>query len=769
MDAFTPSEMRASADTSAPHYQEGSVRALLDTDLITPATRAVLLERLAPHADSPPRFFDAREWATLCAMCRRLIPQPERAAPIQLPADIDERLADDKADGWRYDVLPSDPEAYRRGLRGIDETAEAVFGAPFTTLDATQQDAVLHAVQAGTAPGPTWSALPPKLFFEELLAEITESYYSHPLAFEEIGFAGMADAHGWQTVGLGARAAFEPVPRVSAATASAVTVSATIPHVVVDAQHQDAFVAGCEPGASAWRYAPSEEVDALVVGTGAGGAPLIARLARAGLKVVALEAGRRWDPAKDFATDERAQSKLYWSDERLSAGRDPTHFGRNNSGIGVGGSTLHYTAYVPRPQPDDFRLRSEFGVGADWPLTYAQLEPYFEEVERTLGVSGPASYPWGPPRRTSYPLAPLPLNGAAQLMERGCATLGIQTSPAANAALSGSYYQPGIGWRAACTNRGFCEAGCTTGAKASMDVTFLPLAVAAGAEIRAECFATRIETDARGRVTAVVYHHGGVEHRQRCRAVFLCAGAVETPRLLLLNSLANDSGQVGRNFMAHVGLQLWGRFADEIRPFKGIPGALISEDMHRARDADFVGGYLLQSIGVLPVTYASQVARGRGLWGEPLRAHMRTYNHTAGINVLGDCLPYDENFLELSNELDARGLQKPRIHFSLGENECRMRDHAERSMRRIWAAAGAADVWTYSRTAHTIGTCRMGTDPAAAVVDADCRVFDVPGLYVCDNSVFPSALSVNPALTIMALSLRTADRFLARAREGVAA
>jgi choline dehydrogenase-like flavoprotein len=210
------------------------------------------------------------------------------------------------------------------------------------------------------------------------------------------------------------------------------------------------------------------------------------------MRVVALEAGRHWSPARDFATDERAQSTLFWNDERLSAGDDPLAFGNNNSGTGVGGSTLHYTAYTPRTQPDDVHLHTEFGVGVDWPIGYRDLEPYYDELEQFLGVSGPSPYPWGPPRRTAYPLAPLPLNGAAQLMQRGCAELGIRTSPAANAALSGSYYQAGVGWRAACTNRGFCQAGCSNGAKASMDVTFIPLAIQAGAEVRPECFVTRL-------------------------------------------------------------------------------------------------------------------------------------------------------------------------------------------------------------------------------------------------------------------------------------
>ncbi len=512
------------------------------------------------------------------------------------------------------------------------------------------------------------------------------------------------------------------------------------------------------------RYSEAEPVDAVVVGTGAGGAPIAARLATAGLSVVALEAGRHWNPAQDFATDERAQAKLFWTDERLSAGADPVPFGNNNSGTGVGGSTLHYTAFTPRPQPDDLRLRTEFGVGVDWPISLEELEPYFEEVERFLGVSGPAVYPWGPPRRTAYPLPPLPLNGAAELMRRGCDALRIKTSAAPNAALSSSYHQPGVGQRSACTNRGFCQAGCSTGAKASMDVTFIPLALARGAELRAECFVTRIERDRAGRVGGVVYVLDGQEHRQRCHTVFLCAGGIETPRLLLLNRLANASGQVGRNFMAHTGVQLWGRFEEDVRPYKGIPGALISEDTHRPRGGDFAGGYLLQSIGVMPVTYVSQLARGRGLWGETLREHMRGYNHTAGINILGECLPDEHNYLELSDELDARGLPKPRVHFSNGPNERRLTAHAVALMQEIWARAGARDTWDYPRNAHVIGTCRMGNDPAGAVVDAQGRCFDVPGLYIADNSVFPSALSVNPALTIMALSLRTADCFLQRKR-----
>ena len=507
-------------------------------------------------------------------------------------------------------------------------------------------------------------------------------------------------------------------------------------------------------------YKTSETVDAVVIGTGAGGAPLLARLAAAGLKVVALEAGKHWNPATDFATDEKTQEKLFWNDERLSAGNDPIPFGSNNSGTGVGGSTLHYTAYTPRAQPDDFQLRTDFGVGEDWPLGFDQIEPYYDEAEQFLGISGPSPYPWGPARKRPYALGALPINGAGQLMERGCKELGIRTSPAANAALSAGYYQEGVGHRPACANRGFCQAGCNIGAKASMDVTYIPLAVHHGAEIRPESFVTQLIKDASGRISEVIYIRNGQEERQRCRYVFLCAGTIETARLLLLNNLANSSGQVGQNIMAHTGLQIWGEFEEDIRPYKGIPGALISEDTHRPEKADFAGGYLLQSIGVMPVTYISQMARARGLWGQDLKQAALAYNHVAGINILGDCLPYTHNYLELSDEKDIRGLPKPRIYFSNGENEKRMTAHADKIMRDIWSAAGARNIWAFPRNAHVIGTCRMGTDPATAVVSPDGQSFDIPNLFISDNSTFPSALSVNPALTIMALSLRTADRFL---------
>ncbi len=510
------------------------------------------------------------------------------------------------------------------------------------------------------------------------------------------------------------------------------------------------------------RFGPDEMVDAVVVGTGAGGAPLLARLATAGCRVVALEAGRNRTP-EDFTPDELAAADLYWLGERLSGGDTPNVFGANNSGTGVGGSTLHWGAFCPRPDARDLRLRTEHGMGADWPLPYAELVPYYERVEAFIGVSGPQPYPWDPDRR--YPLPPVARNAPAEMMAAACAAMGVRCSDAPVAAVSRNFVQSAAVVRPACINCGSCHQGCRIGAKASMDVTYLPAAVRAGAEIRPECVVTHFEFDAHGNIAAVVYRTNGTDRRQRCSAVFLCAGAIESPRLLLDAGIANSSGQVGRNYMAHVATQVWGTFAQEMRPNKGYPSSLITEDMVRAADADYAGGYLVQSLGIVPVTWAQQVARGRGLWGQPLVDYLAQYNNVAGLGINGECLPQPGNYLELADETDDDGRRKARIYFSAGPNEAKLQRHATRLMTSLWNAVGAADVWTLERWAHTIGTCRMGRDPDSAVVDATGRSFDIANLWICDNSIFPSSLAANPALTIMALSLRTAETFLRAGHE----
>ena len=199
-----------------------------------------------------------------------------------------------------------------------------------------------------------------------------------------------------------------------------------------------------------------------------------------------------------------------------------------------------------------------------------------------------------------------------------------------------------------------------------------------------------------------------------------------------------------------------------MRGHRGYPSSLITEDTVRPTDADFAGGYLIQSLGVMPLTLATSMARSAGLWGKALVDAVDNYRFMAGVGINAECLPAEGNRLELSDELDAYGMPKAIVSFSAGANEQAIDRHATQLMRQIVQAAGATETMVLPRTAHTIGTCRMGTDRDSAVVDADGRSFDIDNLWICDNSVFPSALVANPALTIMALSLRTAERFMAR-------
>ena len=190
-------------------YPAGTVRALLETEQVTAATRAALQARLqAPPYE--PQFLEPATYELLQAVTAVLIPQPDRTTPIELAPGIDQRLTKNSSDGWRYDTMPPDREAYRLGLAGIDQSAQALFQQDFQQLDATQQASVLQQVQAGTAPGETWTTVPANRFFEELLAELTELYYAHPLAQEEIGYVGMADVPGWTRIGLNEREEREP-------------------------------------------------------------------------------------------------------------------------------------------------------------------------------------------------------------------------------------------------------------------------------------------------------------------------------------------------------------------------------------------------------------------------------------------------------------------------------------------------------------------------------------------------------------------------------
>ncbi|MEO6955133.1 MAG: GMC family oxidoreductase, partial [Antricoccus sp.] len=320
------------------------------------------------------------------------------------------------------------------------------------------------------------------------------------------------------------------------------------------------------------RYDESEEVDLVVVGAGAGGSVLAQRLARAGWRVVIIEAGPFWHPDEDWVSDEAGSHELYWTQKRIIGGADPIELGKNNSGRGVGGSMVHYAGYTPRFHPSDFETFSRDGVGADWPIRYEDLRGHYEVVERELPVAG-QNWPWGDPHK--YPFSPHPIGAAASKLWEGARKCGIEMRVGPVGIVNGTF-----GNRPHCIYRGYCLQGCKVNAKASPYVTHLPDALAHNVEIRADCMVSRVELDDRGRASGVVYVNevGGKEHFQKARFVAIAGYSIETPRLLLNSTsarfpdgLCNDHDQVGRYVMVQGASQTAGRWPEELRMYKAPP------------------------------------------------------------------------------------------------------------------------------------------------------------------------------------------------------
>jgi choline dehydrogenase-like flavoprotein len=507
-------------------------------------------------------------------------------------------------------------------------------------------------------------------------------------------------------------------------------------------------------------YDDNEEIDLLIVGAGAGGSVLAQRLARRGWRIVILEAGPFWDPDEDWVSDEAGSHGLYWTEPRVIGGSDPVQLGKNNSGRGVGGSMVHYAGYAPRFHPSDFETRTRDGVGADWPISYDELKPHYEEVERELPVSG-QDWPWGDPH--SYPFSPHPISAAAANIMRGARELDIGMRVGPVAIVNGTF-----GNRPHCIYRGYCLQGCKVNAKGSPYVSHLPDAIEHGVEIRAQSMAAAVEIDdASGRAIGVRYiAEGSDEHRlQRARVVAVCCYSIETPRLLLQSTsrrhphgLGNTDDQVGRYVMVQGATQTAGRFPDEVRMYKAPPPEVSSEDFYETdSDRGFARGFSIQTVSPMPIEWAQHVLAD-GHWGRALREYMRDYNHWATVGVLNELLPHADNRVTLAPDKDRWGLPVARMDYSLSDNDKRNMSYSTRVITDILHAAGAQDVLTIQRFAHLVGGARMGTRPEDSVVDADHRIWGTPNVYACDGSVCPTQGSANPALTIMALASRLADR-----------
>jgi choline dehydrogenase-like flavoprotein len=509
------------------------------------------------------------------------------------------------------------------------------------------------------------------------------------------------------------------------------------------------------------RFRDDEEVDLVIVGAGAGGSTLAQRLARRGWRIVILESGPFWDPDRDWVSDEAGQHKIYWTAKRIIGGEDPVELGKNNSGHGVGGSMVHFAGYTPRFHPSDFETFTRDGVGADWPISYWDLKPHYEKVELELPVAG-QDWPWGDPHR--YPHSAHPISGAAEEARKGLLNSGIQTRIGPVAIPNGVF-----GNRPHCIYRGFCLQACKVNAKASPLITHLPDAIAHGVEVRAESHAVRIETDETGRCTGVTYDRGGELRTQRGAAVVVAGYSVETPRLLLNSAtkrfphgLANGNDQVGRYIMVQGATQVAGRFPEPLRQYKAPPPEISSEDFYETDESrGFARGFSIQTVGPLPIAWAEHVIAD-GHWGHALREYMRDYNHWTTLGLLCELLPHPENRITLAEEQDEHGMPVARMDYTQSENDRKNIAYGTKVLHDVWEAAEAQDVLTIDRYAHLVGGCRMGFTPEESVVDADHRAWGVPNLLIADGSVMPTQGAANPALTIMALASRLAERLVAK-------
>jgi len=513
------------------------------------------------------------------------------------------------------------------------------------------------------------------------------------------------------------------------------------------------------------RFDEDDEVDLVIVGCGAGGGVLLQRLARAGWKVVALDAGPFWDPDTDWVSDEAGSHHIYWTEPRVISGDDPVPLGSNNSGRGVGGSMVHFAGYTPRLHPSDFHTRSADGVGADWPITYRDLRRYYKLIEGELPVAG-QHWPWGDPH--GYPQSPHPIGGNGLIFVRGAHKLGIDVRVGPVAITNGRF-----GHRDHCIYRGFCLQGCKVNAKASPLITHVPDALAHGAEVRPDSMVSRIAIDPDGRACGVHYLRDGVEHFQRARMVAVAGYSIETPRLLLNSAsarfpdgLCNDYDQVGRYLMVQGAPQTAGRYKEEVRAYKAPPPEASTEAFYETDPAKpYKRGYSIQCVSPLPITFAEHVT-AQGHWGAPLREYMRDYVHWANLGALCEFLPLPDNRVTLADETDRHGLPVARFSYTQGENDRALMQAAQATMEDIHRAAGAQEVITINRYAHLVGGARMAADERSGVVDREQRTFAVPNLLITDGSVLPTQGSANPALTIMALAARAADLLAAGSRHG---
>lgn len=544
-------------------------------------------------------------------------------------------------------------------------------------------------------------------------------------------------------------------------------------------------------------FPTSEPVDFLVLGAGAAGGVVAKELSTAGFNVVVLEQGP-YLREKDYTHDEIKYTILpgLTNDPKTQ----PINYRRSEAdtvkpmkaieyGRQVGGGSVHFTGNYWRFHESDFHERSLFGnvAGAelaDWPITYADLEPYYTKAEYELGISGLAgANPFEAPRSKPYPLPPMPVKSSGVLFDQATKKLGLHPFPAPVAILS----QPYRG-RAACVNCGFCESfGCEMRAKSSTLVSVIPTAEKTGrCEIRPNSYVRKIETDDNGRATGAVYFDANRrEVFQPAKAVFVCANGVETPKLLLLSKskrfpqgLANSSGIVGKYLMWDNGAEAQGLFEHPLNEYKGIQVTRLIHDYYAAdpKRGFYGGGGIDARFDFYPAGFALHgMPPDLPKWGSEYKKALETYfTRTMTLLSHSTSLARATNSVTLDPELkDAWGLPALRVTFENHPDDMATMKWLLSKQVEILEAAGAQKIWSQPfdivdnmPSRHLMGTCRMGKDPSTSVVNVFSRTHDVPNLFLVDGSNFVTSARQQPTATIQALAYRAAEYAAGAAKRG---
>jgi|TARA_B100001750_G_scaffold78999_1_gene62694 choline dehydrogenase-like flavoprotein len=518
-----------------------------------------------------------------------------------------------------------------------------------------------------------------------------------------------------------------------------------------------------------------DKVDVLVIGAGASGAAFSWSLAQSGINVMCLEQGKWLNPLTDYSTFgsdwEIHRQTDFNPNPNLRANESDYPVNDTNTPIkplmynAVGGSTIHWSAHFPRMKPSDFRVKTLDGVAEDWPISYHELEPYFDQNDKIMGVAGLKGDP-GYPEKSPRQTPPVGLGKLGTKISSGFDKLGWHWWPSDSAINTVDY-----DGRSGCNNCGPCDLGCPIKAKASTDVTYWPKAVSMGVQLVTNARVREITIDDNGNADGAVYYDSmGIAQVQKASIVVMACNGIGTPRILLNsksgkfpNGLANSSGLVGKNFMFHPYASVFGTFDEDLEGHKGPTplNLMCSEFYETDLSRGFVRGYSYQvtrSKSPLATAIGPEVP-----WGARHHEEFHKYfNRTVRFAVIAEDLPELHNEIVLDPELtDSDGIPAPKVNYTLSENSRKMLAHGIETSTQVMKAAGAievnADPLIQEAGWHLMGTTKMGTNPESSVVDQYCRSHDVKNLFVVDGSVFVTSGGVNPTSTIQAIALYVAD------------